>query len=113
MTGDTFVRFGGLLNAGHAAERQWVRQGASHRAILSSSRLERDMSAEFTAVVERDDDCYITYSPEVPGANGQGKSKEEALQSLSDAISLILEDRREDGLRGIPKDAVLEKVTVK
>ena len=71
------------------------------------------MSAEFTAVVERDDDWYIAYSPEVPGANGQGKSKEEALQSLSDAISLILEDRREDGLRGIPKDAILEKVTVK
>jgi len=71
------------------------------------------MSAEFTAVVERDDDWYIAYSPEVPGANGQGKSKEEALQSLSDAISLILEDRLEDGLRGIPKDAVLEKVTVK
>jgi predicted RNase H-like HicB family nuclease len=71
------------------------------------------MSAEFTAVVERDDDWYIAYSPEVPGANGQGKSKEEALQSLSDAISLILEDRREDGLRGIPKDAVLDKVTVK
>ena len=71
------------------------------------------MSAEFTAVVERDEDWYITYSPEVPGANGQGKSKEEALQSLSEAISLILEDRREDGLRGIPKDAVLEKVTVK
>jgi len=71
------------------------------------------MSAEFTAVVERDDDWYIAFAPEVPGANGQGKSKEEALQSLSDAISLILEDRREDGLRGIPKDAVLEKVTVK
>jgi predicted RNase H-like HicB family nuclease len=71
------------------------------------------MSAEFTAVVEREDDWFIAYSPEVPGANGQGKSKEEALQSLSDAISLILEDRREDGLRGLPKDAVLEKVTVK
>ncbi|HSF19350.1 MAG TPA: type II toxin-antitoxin system HicB family antitoxin [Vicinamibacteria bacterium] len=71
------------------------------------------MSAEFTAVVEREDDWFIAYSPEVPGANGQGKSKEEALQSLADAISLILEDRREDGLRGLPKDAVLEKVTVK
>jgi predicted RNase H-like HicB family nuclease len=71
------------------------------------------MSAEFTAVVERDDDWFIAYSLEVPGANGQGKSKEEALRSLSEAISLILEDRREDGLRGVPKDAVLEKVIVK
>jgi len=71
------------------------------------------MSAEFTAVIERDEGWYIAYSPEIPGANGQGKTKDEAVQSLADAISLILDDRREDGLRGIPKDAVLEKVTVK
>ena len=61
------------------------------------------MGAEFTAVIERDEAWHIAYSPEVPGANGQGKTKDEALQSLSDAISLILEDRREDGLRGIPR----------
>ena len=71
------------------------------------------MNAEFTAVIERDGDWFIAYCPEVPGANGQGASKEEVLESLAEAISLILEDRREDGLRGIPKDAVLEKVTVK
>ncbi len=71
------------------------------------------MASEFTAVIERDGDWFIAYSPEVPGANGQGKSKEEALQNLSDAIALILEDRREDGLRGLPSDAVLDKVTVK
>ena len=71
------------------------------------------MKAEFTAIIERDGDWFIAYCPEVPGANGQGKSKEEALDSLAEAISLILEDRREDALRGIPNDAVLEKVTVK
>ncbi len=71
------------------------------------------MASEFTAVIEQDGDWFIAYSPEVPGANGQGKSKEEALQNLSDAIALILEDRREDGLRGLPSDAVLDKVTVK
>ena len=71
------------------------------------------MAKEFTAVVERDGQWFVTYCPEVPGANGQGKTKEEALENLSEAISLILEDRREDGLRGIPPDAVLEKVTIK
>ena len=71
------------------------------------------MTKEFTAVVERDGQWFVTYCPEVPGANGQGKTKKEALESLSEAISLILEDRREDGLRGIPPDAVLEKVTIK
>ncbi|MFB3143774.1 MAG: type II toxin-antitoxin system HicB family antitoxin [Candidatus Methylomirabilales bacterium] len=69
------------------------------------------MTNEFTAIVERDGEWYITYCPEVPGANGQGKTKEEALESLSEAIALILEDRREEGLRGVPPDATLDKVT--
>jgi predicted RNase H-like HicB family nuclease len=68
---------------------------------------------EFTAVFERDGDWWLAYSPEIPGANGQGKTKEEARQSLADAIALILEDRREDGLRGVPKDAERETVVVK
>jgi predicted RNase H-like HicB family nuclease len=67
---------------------------------------------EFTAVFERDGDWYIAYCPEIPGANGQGKSKAEARQSLVDAIALILEDRREDGLRGVPGDAERETVTL-
>lgn len=57
------------------------------------------MPNEFTAVVEQDEGWFIAYCPEFPGANGQGKDKEEALQDLSEAIALILEDRREDGLR--------------
>jgi predicted RNase H-like HicB family nuclease len=71
------------------------------------------MANEFTAVLERDGDWFVAYSPEIPGANGQGKSQQEALDSLSAAISLILEDRREDGLRGLPPDAIRETVTVK
>ena len=71
------------------------------------------MASDFIAVIEQDGDWFIAYSPEIPGANGQGKSKEEALQNLSDAIALVLEDRREDGLRGLPSDAVLDKVMVK
>lgn len=70
------------------------------------------MSSEFTAVIEQDGDWFIAYCPEVPGANGQGKTKEEALASLREAIALILQDRREEGLRGIPPDAIVEKVTV-
>ena len=70
------------------------------------------MANEFTAILERDEDWYVAYCPEIPGANGQGKSKDEALDSLSRAIALILEDRREDGLRGLPADAIRDKVTV-
>ena len=70
------------------------------------------MANEFTAVLERDEDWYVAYCPEIPGANGQGKSKDEALDSLAKAIALVLEDRREDGLRGLPPDAIRDKVTV-
>ena len=70
------------------------------------------MRNEFTAIIERDGDWYVAYCPEVPGANGQGQTKDEARKSLVDAISLILEDRREDALRGLPPDAERETVTV-
>ena len=70
------------------------------------------MSNEFTAVVEQDGEWFIAYSPEISGANGQGQTREEALASLADAIKLILEDRREDGLRGVPPDATVEVVSI-
>jgi len=56
------------------------------------------MKHEFTAVFERDGDWFIAYCPEIPGANGQGQTKEEARQSLAEAISLILQDQRDDTL---------------
>ena len=71
------------------------------------------MHNEFTAVFERDGDWVIAYCPEIPGANGQGRTKDEARTSLAAAIALILEDRREEGLRGVPADAERETVTVR
>ena len=71
------------------------------------------MHNEFTAIFERDGDWFVAYCPEIPGANGQGRTKEEARTSLAAAISLILDDRREDGLRGVPADAERETVTVR
>ncbi|CAN5737999.1 hypothetical protein BH23GEM3_BH23GEM3_20610 [soil metagenome] len=70
------------------------------------------MRNEFTAIIERDEDWFIGYCPEIPGANGQGRTKQECLENLSDAIALILEDRREARLRGVPETAVRETVTV-
>jgi predicted RNase H-like HicB family nuclease len=70
------------------------------------------MRNEFTAIIERDGDWYIAYCPEIPGANGQGKTKEECLKSLSEAIKLILDDRRQDAMRGVPQDVLTEVVAV-
>ncbi len=71
------------------------------------------MKFEFTAIIgPAPEGGYWAVCPEVPGANGQGETIEEAKESLRQAIELILEDRREDMLRGLPSDAVLEKVVV-
>ncbi len=70
------------------------------------------MTNESTGVYEKDGDWYVGYCPELPGANGQGKSLEECRESLAEAIKLILEDRRVDGLAGIPPDAIRETVVI-
>jgi predicted RNase H-like HicB family nuclease len=70
------------------------------------------MHNEFTAIVERDGPWYVAYCAEVPGANGQGKSREECMANLREAIALILEHRREESLRSLPPDAKQELVVI-
>ncbi|MGH2413500.1 MAG: type II toxin-antitoxin system HicB family antitoxin [Microcystaceae cyanobacterium] len=71
------------------------------------------MRNEFTAIIETaSEGGFFAYCPEIPGANGQGETLEECRQSLAQAIVLILEDRREDGLRGIPNNVIRETVTI-
>jgi predicted RNase H-like HicB family nuclease len=70
------------------------------------------MRNEFTAIVERDGAWYLAYCAEVPGANGQGKTEEECLASLREAIALILDHRRQDSLRAMAPDAKQELVVV-
>ena len=71
-----------------------------------------DRHNEFTAIIEKDGQWHIAYCPEIPGANGQGKTKQECLASLAEAIRMILDDRREDALRGVPADATRETVSI-
>ena len=67
----------------------------------------------FTAVIRRaPEGGYWATCPEVPGANGQGETIEEAKESLRDAIALILEDRREEALKNLSDDAILETIEV-
>ena len=71
------------------------------------------MRNEFTAIIERDGDWFIAYCPEIPGANGQGRrTKQEARERLAGPIALILENRREDSLRGVPVEVERETVVV-
>jgi predicted RNase H-like HicB family nuclease len=70
------------------------------------------MRNEFTAIIERDGKWFVAHCPEVPGANGQGRTKAAARRSLVGTIALILQDRRADALRGLPKGVIRETVTV-
>ena len=70
------------------------------------------MHNEFTALIEPDGEWFAAYCPEVPEANGQGRTPEEAKQDLAAAIALVLEDRREDTLRQAPAGSLREIVTV-
>jgi len=56
------------------------------------------MHNEFTVIIEREEDWFVAFRPEIPGANGRGRTLEECKENLAQAISLILEDRREDAL---------------
>ncbi|HKW29611.1 MAG TPA: type II toxin-antitoxin system HicB family antitoxin [Verrucomicrobiae bacterium] len=47
---------------------------------------------------------------EVPGANGQGETKEACLQNLKEAIQLLLETEREEVFRLDPQAETTELV---
>ncbi len=71
------------------------------------------MKSEFTAIIEpAPEGGYWAIYPENTGANGQGETIEETRQSLIGAVELLLEDRRSDYLRGLPVDAIEEKILV-
>ncbi|GBE10199.1 hypothetical protein BMS3Abin12_00761 [bacterium BMS3Abin12] len=71
------------------------------------------MKSEFTAIIETaPEGGYWAICPEVPGANGQGETINEAKDNLRQAIELIFEDRRDDLFRGLPEDVIREKVLI-
>ena len=70
------------------------------------------MRNEFTAILQRDGRWYVGSCAEIPGANGQGRTLEECRKSLADSISLILDEQRRIGLKGLPSSARREVIVV-
>jgi predicted RNase H-like HicB family nuclease len=70
------------------------------------------MHNEFTAVIEQDGEWFVGFCPVIPEANGQGRTVEECRENLAQAIALVLQDRREDALRGLPPEAIRDVVRV-
>jgi predicted RNase H-like HicB family nuclease len=52
------------------------------------------MTLEFTAVVRKVREGYIGFVEELPGANTQGSTLEEARSNLREAVTLVLEANR-------------------
>ena len=46
-----------------------------------------------SVVIEKDDEGYVAFSPELQGCYTQGDTYEEVLQNIRDAIKLHIEDR--------------------
>ena len=51
----------------------------------------------FTVIIEKDNDGYFAFCPELQGCYTQGGSYEEVLDNIKDAIQLHVEDRKNDG----------------
>jgi predicted RNase H-like HicB family nuclease len=51
----------------------------------------------FSVVIEKDEDGYFAFCPELQGCYTQGDTYEEALENIKDAIRLHVEDRLETG----------------
>ena len=68
---------------------------------------------KFTAVFEKRGDWWIAYVEELPGANTQGRTLEEARENLKEAIKLVIETNRElarEDAQG--KEVLREELTV-
>lgn len=65
----------------------------------------------FKAVVEKDNDKWIAYVPELRDKGGAtwGNTKEEALRNLEEVIRLLLEDMEECGELGLIEESLKKK----
>lgn len=76
-------------------------------------RINAGIRGEFTAIIEAaPEGGFWAICREVPEANGQGESVDEARTSLRQAIRLIFEDRVDEAPRGLPEDPIQAVVAV-
>jgi len=67
------------------------------------------MEHTFTGIFEKVGDWYIGYVEELPGANTQGRTLEEARENLREAVELILSSNRELAEREASGKAVIRE----
>ncbi len=70
------------------------------------------MHNEFTSMIEKHGEWYVGFCPEVPEANGQGRTVEECRDDLARAIALVLLVKREDAIKEASEAVIRGVVTV-
>jgi predicted RNase H-like HicB family nuclease len=71
------------------------------------------MVSQFTAVFEPQPSGWIVaYVAEIPGANTQGRTLDEARANLAEAVRLLLECQRDQALAEAGANASLERIQV-
>ena len=71
------------------------------------------MKLQFTAVFQKVPEGYIGFIEELPGANTQGKTLEEARENLEEAIQMVLEANRsisQEAIQG--REVIRESVPI-
>jgi predicted RNase H-like HicB family nuclease len=63
---------------------------------VKSTSSKRRSKRQFTALVQRDGKWFTAFCLEVPGANGQGRTRASCIKNLSQAIKLMLEILEEE-----------------
>ncbi len=67
---------------------------------------------QYTVIIEKGDNSFGAYVPDLPGCVAVGETKDEALHLIQEAIEFHLEGMREEG-QAIPEPvSVSELVTV-
>lgn len=72
------------------------------------------MEIQFTAVFQKVPEGYIAFVEELPGANTQGATLDEARENLKEAIALVLEANRllaEESIVG--RDVIREPLRIR
>lgn len=71
------------------------------------------MENTFTGIFEKVEDWYIGYVEELPGANAQGKTLEDARDNLREAVESILISNRELAEKELSgKEVIREQIKV-
>jgi predicted RNase H-like HicB family nuclease len=79
-----------------------------YRTGKSEEKGEEDMKIEVTAIFQQVPEGFIGFAEEIPGANTQGATLEEARENLKEAVHLVL-----GANRALAEEAVAGKKVIK